>query len=125
MISVASPGASLSDPSSELSWFSPTWRYGQPYRQQQQCDNYFVRITVYTNSSTVLYVVGSALGGRAHDDFHTGEGCVVLPRSFLAVHVSKAVGVLLDEVVVAHHLGEEAFPEQLRLLQVESSAFKE
>jgi hypothetical protein len=40
-------------------------------------------------------MVGPCFWGRPHDDFHAGEGRVVLSAAFLAVHVSEGVAVAL------------------------------
>ena len=43
-------------------------------------------------------------GWRTHDDFHAGEGGVVLAAALLAVHVAEAIRVVLLELLVVHHL---------------------
>ena len=70
-------------------------------------------------------VVGSRLRGSTHDDLHAGVGRVVLAGPFLAVHVSEAVTVILDELVVVHDFAEVRFPELLSTLQVQPRPLQE
>jgi hypothetical protein len=47
----------------------------------------------------------------SHNNLHARVGCVILPRSLLAIHVTEAVGVLFEELVVWNNLRKLTFPE--------------
>jgi hypothetical protein len=62
------------------------------------------RAYLYVLSPVRTAMIRSCLWCGSHDDFHAGEGCVVLPAALLAVHVPEAVTVALLKLISRLHV---------------------